>query len=267
MVIRRVPLNYYTIEEKSFEMAKKKESNDEGKTQVGFLSSLIDKYGSMTVSVATLIIAIIFCMWFTTRQMNWMQEQFENSQQKSYTEIVETIHSTVNEAVQCALEERDDDHNERAMKRIQLAPRVNADLKRGLVEVGCDDLLVCEFHNGYTNIATNLPFCRYSVTYEAVRSGFTSISQEFQSISISPFLTMTEPGKVSYFKTSDVKDIDSYVYYFMEREHVKDLYGCPITHNGKSCGVLVAINIKDHDTDQERLKELAGEIALYLNAE
>lgn len=244
---------------------KDKQPAKKGGQKIGFVSALIERYGSTTVSVATLIIAIVFCMWFTTRQMNWMQSQFESSQEKNYTEIVSTIQNTVDESVRSALDERDSDHNDRAMKRIQLSPRINADLKRGLVEIGCDDLMVCEFHNGYTNIATNLPFCRYSVTYEAVRTGVTQVSQEFQSIPISPFLTMTEPGKVSYFKTSDVKDIDGYIYYFMDREKVRDLYGCPIMHNGKQCGVLVAINTKEHETDQEKLKKLAGEIALYLN--
>jgi hypothetical protein len=244
---------------------KDKQPAKKGGQKIGFVSALIERYGSTTVSVATLIIAIVFCMWFTTRQMNWMQSQFESAQEKNYTEIVSTIQSTVDESVRCALDERDSDHNDRAMKRIQLSPRINADLKRGLVEVGCDDLLVCEFHNGYTNIATNLPFCRYSVTYEAVRTGVAQVAQEFQSIPISPLLTMTEPGKVSYFKTSDVKDIDGYIYYFMDRERVRDLYGCPIMHNGKPCGVLVAINTKEHDTDQEKLKKLAGDIALYLN--
>lgn len=234
------------------------------KTQVGFVSALVDKYGSVTVSIATLIIAIVFTMWFTTRQMNWMQKQFEEAQRRNYAEMVTTIETTVSEQVKNALDDRDDDHNARAMKRIQLSPRINADLKRGLIEIGCDDLMVAEYHNGYTNIATNLPFCRYSVTYEAVRSGVTAVAQDFQSISISPLLTMTEPGKVSYFKTSDVKDVDGYIYYFLERERVKELYGCPIMHNGKPCGVLVAINIREHDTDQERLKQLANDIALYL---
>lgn len=237
------------------------------KTQVGFVSALVDKYGSVTVSIATLIIAIVFCMWFTTRQMNWMQNQFEQVQQQNYTEIVTTIQSTVDESVRCALDERDLDHNNRAMKRIEMSPRINADLKRGLVEIGCDDLLVCEFHNGYTNIATNLPFCRYSVTYEAVRTGVTQIAQDFQSVPISPFLTMTEPGKVSYFRTSDVKEIDGYIYYFMDREKAKELYGCPIMHNGRQCGVLVAINTREHDTDQDMLKQLAEDIALYLNTD
>lgn len=234
------------------------------KTQVGFVSALVDKYGSVTVSIATLIIAIIFTMWFTTRQMSWMQNQFEGMQKKTYTEMVDRMQTTVDDAVRCALDERDDDHKERAMKRIQLSPRINADLKRGLVEIGCDDLMVCEYHNGYTNIATNLPFCRYSCTYEVVRSGVTTVAQDFQSISISPLLTMTEPGKVSYFKTSDVKDVDGYIYYFLEREKVRELYGVPIMHDGRPCGVLVAINIKEHETDQEKLKELAGDIALYL---
>ena len=249
-------------------MATKKTSEDKTtgseKTQVGFISALIDKHGPMTVSLATLIIAILFCMFFTTRQMNWMQKQFEIAQEKTYAEMVEKIETTVDESVKCALDDRDLDHNNRAMKRIQMAPRINADLKRGLVEIGCDDLMVCEYHNGYTNIATNLPFCRYSCTYEAVRSGVTAVAQDFQSISISPLLTMTEPGKVSYFKTSDVKDVDGYIYYFLNREKVKELYGVPIMHDGRPCGVLVAINIHDHNTDQEALKNLANDLALYL---
>jgi hypothetical protein len=244
--------------------AKKKPTTGAEKTQVGFVSALVDKYGSVTVSIATLIIAIVFCMWFTTRQVNWMQNQFERMQEKNNIELVETIQTTVDDAVKCALDQRDYDHNQRAMRRIAIGPRVQAEIKRGLVDIGCDDILVCEYHNGYTNIATSLPFCRYSVTYEAVRPGFTQIANDFQGLSISPLITMCEPGKVSCFTKNQIKDIDSYIYYFVEREKVRELWGCPIVYKGVQCGVVVAITIQNHNVNQDKLLELSNELSQYL---
>ncbi len=251
-------------------MATKKKSEDKDKetesekTQVGFVSALISKYGSVTVSIATLIIAILFSLFFTTSQMRWMQKQFEAAQEKNNTELVETIQSTVDDAVKCALDQRDIDHNQRAMRRIAIGPRVQADMKRGLVDIGCDDILVCEYHNGYTNLATNLPFCRYSVTYEVVRPGFTQIANDFQSLSISPLITMCEPGKVSCFTKDDIKDIDSYIYYFVEREKVRELWACPIMYKGVQCGVVVAITIQNHTVNQDNLLKLSNELSQYL---
>lgn len=231
---------------------------------VGGMTRLVVKYGSTAVSIAVLIIAILFTLWFTTRQMNWMQKQFESMQEKNNIELVETIQTTVDEAVKTALDQRDIDHNQRAMRRIAIGPRVQADMKRGLVDIGCDDILVCEYHNGYTNLATNLPFCRYSVTYEAVRPGFTQIANDFQSLSISPLITMCEPGKVSCFTKSQIKDIDSYIYYFVEREHVRELWACPIVYKGVQCGVVVAIVIQNHTVNQDKLLELSNELSQYL---
>lgn len=251
--------------------SKKTTSNTEGKEPgktgiVGGVTRLVDRYGSTAVSIAVLIIAILFTLWFTTRQMNWMQKQFEAMQEKNNIELVETIQSTVDEAVKTALDQRDKDHNQRAMRRISIGPRVQADMKRGLVDIGCDDILVCEYHNGYTNLATNLPFCRYSVTYEAVRPGFTQIANDFQSLSISPLITMCEPGKVSCFTKSQIKDIDSYIYYFVEREHVRELWACPIVYKGVQCGVVVAITIQNHNVNQDNLLKLANELSQYLQA-
>jgi hypothetical protein len=250
-------------------MTTKKKTDAEGnaaqKTRVGFVSALVDKYGSVTVSIATLVIAIIFCMWFTTKQMNWMQHQFEKAQERNNIEMVQLIQSTVDESVKSALDQRDEDHNERARKRISIAPRVNADLKRGLVEIGTDDIMICEYHNGYTNIATNLPFCKYSVTYEVVRPGVTQVSQEFQGMSISPLITMLEPGKVSYFTREDTKDVDSYIYYFMTREKAREMYACPIVVDGNVCGVLVCVNVKNYNTDQQKIMKLSQEISTYLH--
>ena len=231
---------------------------------VGGVTRLVDRYGSTAVSIAVLVIAILFTLCFTTHQMNWMQRQFEKMQEKNNIELVETIQATVDDAVKCALDQRDFDHNQRAMRRISIGPRIQADMKRGLVEIGCDDLLVCEYHNGYTNIATNLPFCRYSVTYEAIRPGFTQIANDFQSISLSPLITMCEPGKVSCFTKAQIKDIDSYIYYFVDREKVRELWACPIVYKGVQCGVIVAITIQNHTVNQEKLIELANEISQYL---
>lgn len=246
----------------------KKTTNGTGKEEkhgiVGGVTRLVDKYGSTAVSIAVLIIAILFTLWFTTRQMNWMQKQFETMQEKNNIELVETIQSTVDDAVKTALDQRDHDHNQRAMRRIAIGPRVQADMKRGLVDIGCDDILVCEYHNGYTNLATNLPFCRYSVTYEVVRPGFTQIANEFQSISLSPLITMCEPGKVSRFTKNEIKDIDSYIYYFVDREKVRELWGCPIMYNGVQCGVVVAITIQNHKVNQKKLMELSNELSQYL---
>lgn len=233
---------------------------------VGGVTRLVDRYGSTAVSIAVLIIAILFTLWFTTHQMNWMQKQFEKMQEKNNIELVETIQTTVDDAVKCALDQRDFDHNQRAMRRIEIGPRVQADMKRGLVDIGCDDILVCEYHNGYTNLATNLPFCRYSVTYETVRPGFTQIANDFQSLSISPLITMCEPGKVSCFTKDQIKDIDSYIYYFVEREKVRELWACPIVYKGVQCGVVVAITIKDHTVNQDNLLKLANELSEYLQA-
>ena len=252
-----------TTKKKSEDKDKETESE---KTQVGFVSALISKHGPVTVSIATLIIAILFCMWFTTSQMRWMQKQFEAAQEKNNIELVETIQSTVDDAVTSALDQRDIDHNQRAMHRIAIGPRVQADMKRGLVDIGCDDILVCEYHNGNTNLATNLPFCRYSVTYEAVRPGFTQIANDFQSLSLSPLITMCEPGKVSCFTKDQIKDIDSYIYYFVEREHVRELWACPIMYKGVQCGVVVAITIREHTVNQEKLIELSNELSQYLQS-
>jgi hypothetical protein len=231
---------------------------------VGGMTRLVDRYGSTAVSIAVLIIAILFTLWFTTHQMSWMQKQFEKMQEKNNIELVETIQSTVDDAVTNALDQRDFDHNQRAMRRIAIGPRVQADMKRGLIDISCDDILVCEYHNGYTNLATNLPFCRYSVTYEAVRPGFTQIANDFQSLSISPLITMCEPGKATCFTKNQIKDIDSYIYYFVEREHVRELWGCPIMYKGVQCGVVVAITIQNHTVNKDKLIELSNELSQYL---
>lgn len=247
-------------------MPTKKTGKAEQPGVVGGVTRLVDKHGPVAVSIATLVIAIIFTLWFTTRQMNWMQKQFENIQQRNNTEMMDMIQTTVDESVKCALDQRDDDHNQRAMRRLSLAPRINADLKRGLVEIGTDDIIICEYHNGYTNIATNLPFCRYSATYEVVRPGITQVAQDFQSMSISPLITMCEPGKVTYFTTEDTKYVDGYIYYFMCREKAREMYACPIMINGSVCGILVCINVKRHDTDQHEIMRLSQEISTYLHS-
>ena len=124
------------------------------KTKIGFLSNLISKHGSTTVSFATLIITIIFVLWFTTYQMNWMQKQFTKLQEENHVEMVEAIHRTVDESVKCALEERDREHNEQSLARLEMSPRINTELKKYLIDIDCDHISVCEYHNGYQNITT-----------------------------------------------------------------------------------------------------------------
>ena len=242
-----------------------KKASKETKTQVGFVSALVDKYGSVTVSIATLIIAIVFCLWFTTRQMNWMQRQFETAQQQTHTEMVQIIKSTVDESVTYALNERDREHNEQSMLRLENSPRVNAELKKFLVDIDCDHISICEYHNGYQNIITSLPFCRYSVTYEASRAGHRYVSSDFQSASISPILTMCEPGQVLHLSTQDVKEYDDYIYYYMNQDGVKEIYLCPIMSDGKPCGVIICANYRVRESNQEKIKQLSRDIAVYLH--
>jgi hypothetical protein len=75
---------------------------------------------------------------------------------------------------------------------------------------------------------------------------------------------MCEPGKATCFTKNQIKDIDSYIYYFVEREHVRELWGCPIMYKGVQCGVVVAITIQNHTVNKHKLIELSNELSQYL---
>ena len=234
------------------------------KSKVGFLSSLISKYGSVTVSLATLILSIAFISWFSIRQINWMQSQFNLLQEDNHTEMVEIIQRTVDDAVKDALNDRDREHNEQSLARLEMSPRINTEIKRYLLEIDCDHISVCEYHNGYQNITTSLPFCRYSITYEASRSGYRHIASDFQSMPVSPILTMCELNTVTHFKTDEVKELDDYIYYYMTHDHVKEIYLCPIMHEGRPCGVLICANFTNRNSNVEKIKQLSKDIAVAL---
>lgn len=233
-------------------------------TNIGVISRLINRYGNTTVSFATLILAIVFILWFTTHQMNWMQKQFSKLQEDNHTEMVDVIQRTVDDAVNEALNDRDKRHNEQSLARLEMSPRINTEIKKYLIDIDCDHISVCEYHNGYQNITTSLPFCRYSITYEAGRSGYRHIAADFQSMPVSPILTMCELNTVTHFNTDDTRDLDDYIYYYMTHEGVKEIYLCPIMHEGKPCGVLICANFKHHNSDVDKIKQLSKDIAVFL---
>ena len=124
-------------------------------------------------------------------------------------------------------------HKRRYQERIKAAPQINNILASYLDRVNADHIFIGEFHNGEENIATGIPFCKFSMTAEYFKPNHEPfigkyVNENITKYNILPYLLNKHLVK---YEIDELKTLDYYLYLQLYSYGVKSLVLCSMTND------------------------------------
>ena len=154
--------------------------------------------------------------------------------------------------------EKTDDHKRKYQARIKVSPQINNILTSYIDRVGCDHIFLGEYHNGESNIATAIPFCKYSVTTECCKPGVgKSFLQNFTNENVTKYniLPILLNKHLVSYEIEELKDVDYYLYLQLLSFDVKDITICAMADfEGFPMGFIGCVNY--NESDKTNIQEL-----------
>ena len=181
----------------------------------------------------------------------------------------ETMGQILQQVIQAHEIEKEDDHKRKYQARIKASPQINNILTSYINRVGCDHIFLGEYHNGESNIATSIPFCKYSITTEYSKPGTgKSFLQNFTDENITKYNilpTLLNKHLVCY-NIDELKDVDYYLYLQLFSLGVKNITICSMADfEGFPMGFIGCVNYdSDNNTNIQELLSCKDEIKQIL---
>lgn len=160
-------------------------------------------------------------------------------------------------------ESQKEEHQEKFKKQLQVIPEVNSMLERFCKDNSADHVMIAEFHNSIENIASAVPFCKFSVTYENSENRIVPFRNELQSSNISNYKSIAKISSTLYLKYSidELKDIDKLLYYQLIDRGVKQVYMASIESRDMPCGFILILQYHDKDILPNNILTLSRNIS------
>lgn len=143
-------------------------------------------------------------------------------------EVIETV---VQQTINAHEATKQEIHKKRYQERIKVAPQINNILASYLDRVNADHIFIGEFHNGEENIATGIPFCKFSMTAEYFKPNHESfiskyINENVTKYNILPYLLNKHLVK---YEIDELRTLDYYLYLQLYSYGVKSLVLCSMS--------------------------------------
>lgn len=177
-----------------------------------------------------------------------------NYQQENYRIMLEQTISSIKY-------KEDQQHLSNFSFRMSNNPVVKKLLNEYRKTLDCDQIIICEYHNGFSNISTSIPFCKFSCTYEVVSDPSCQMSDFFQGINISNYNSIDDMvsnmyliKNIEYFKNND-----NNLYIYLKNKGVKMVGMCEIGYVSHR-GFIIVLNYSNKSIDVNKLLNLSREI-------
>ena len=209
----------------------------------------IGQVGFIICSIAFLFISGGFALYKVISTMMHNQQQ-----------VIEVlVHNQIIKTYELQKEE----HQEKFKKQLQIIPEVNSLLEHFCKDNSADHVMIAEFHNSIENIASAVPFCKFSVTYENSENSIVPFRNELQSSNISNYKSIAKISSTLYLKYSmnELKAIDKLLYYQLIDRGVKQVYMTSIESNDMPCGFILILQYHDKDIQTNNIMTLRRDIS------
>lgn len=152
----------------------------------------------------------------------------------------------IQQAVKEAHDNANEEHSKRFETRNKRAPEINRLIEGARTSFGADNIIIFEYHNGYTNINTGVPFGKFSATYESFGENAHPRSLDFQNCNISSVPVVNSLQDHAYIEMSieELHKHDRMLHYYLSDIGVKTVVIAEIAQLGKQVG-FVSILFKD----------------------
>ena len=213
-------------------------------------AEICKKYG-INVLGWTVIMATIFLIYVLQEQrVNKIIEYQQDNYKTILEQTIRQVHTSENQ-------EHLENFNAR-MKNNSLIKNVISSYKK---EMNCDQIIICEYHNGFTNISTGVPFCKFSCTYEVVDNVEHQITDFFQGINISNYSSIDEMiNNVYLIKNIEYfKEHDNNLYVYLKNKGVKQVGMCEVDYT-KHTGFVAVLNYSEKSINPALLLNLSRDI-------
>lgn len=156
--------------------------------------------------------------------------------EKRTTMILEQQNKTIEQIVQHSIHQHEDkklqEHKRKYQARIKAAPLINNTLATYMDRIGADHIFIGEYHNGEENIATGIPFCKFSMTAEHYDVDLgTSFIQRFTNENITKYniLPYMLTKHMVKYTIDELETIDYYLYLQLRSFNVKSIVICSMS--------------------------------------
>lgn len=131
----------------------------------------------------------------------------------------ERIDTSVTKALDVRDKQKEIDHQEGLVRRVENIKIINALIKETMYELGADRASIIEMHNG-TNNVDGLPFLYGEMTYEQVRMGVDHVDDLYIKMNLTRYVFPLYLSEKNYFVGSieEVSKIDDKIARKMESE-------------------------------------------------
>lgn len=212
-------------------------------TGLGFLErilTLVSKYRIWDFAKAFVVLVMLaFAVGLISRP-EWLFEQYEKWQAQQHTEMIEA--------------------------RTQNTVKINSLLDKSLYRIGADRIILCELHNGVTNLG-GLSFAKATATFEVMREGIYPVSAQYQDINLSlmPISSYLSANGVWYGRTEDLKTIDRGLTYKMLSNGTEEFMAALIQGvNADLAIIFVSFNAEEQGRDWESVRQDVRHISMEL---
>ena len=192
-------------------------------------------------------------------------------QERRTTMLIEQQQNTIEQVIQHTINEHEynksEIHKRRYKERIKVAPQINNILASYIDRINADHVFIGEYHNGEENIATGIPFCKFSMTSEYFKQGHESFINRYTNENITkynilPYLLNSHMVKYSIY---ELKSLDYYLYLQLYSFGVKSIVLCSMSDNENfPMGFIGCVLYEDRDINTFELISCKDEIKKIL---
>ena len=192
-------------------------------------------------------------------------------QERRTTNILQQQQQTIQTVIQYTIKEHEQTkseiHKRRYKERIKVAPQINNILASYIDRINTDHIFIGEYHNGEENIATGIPFCKFSMTAEYFTPGHESFINRYTNENITkynilPYLLNNHMVKYS---VEELRSLDYYLYLQLYSFGVKSIVLCSMSDDENfPMGLIGCVLYEDRDINTFELISCKDEIKKIL---
>lgn len=207
---------------------------------VGFLAKLTKEHGRTTVINCVLLALLSICVISIVefRMNGFVSEQISKYNENNTTE-----------------------HRENFAKSREFYAELKTYLRQQRTNIGCDYILLLEFHNGSENIVTNIQFCKFDITLSVQdpNSPYIEVTDYVNENIYKYDLLLSDvymDNRINILSIEELEKIDKHFLHLVTdyNSEVKHVVFATIEYNGSPIGMLVFLFTENEMSNIDMVK-------------
>lgn len=203
------------------------------KTIIDIFKNLLDLFKNHGTKTILYLLIIIFISVITSISTSIIINKNLN---KNFEKIVEKVDT-----------KKDTNTKKDYYKSLNTYSKIKTYLKKSYKEIGCNYILMLEFHDGDKGISSNLHFCKFSISLE-VGDNYVDISRN-NNENISQYdLFLNDENIINDFNKytlDSINNIDPRLYYILKDFDCEYVYTYNMHTNNYLSGLLIFLSKED----------------------